>query len=109
MKRIARLAYSNYPGKIEYFFALAPTPQGSPLFATFTRAETIAFLSPCPEVASSITYLHTGVVNPGSPDNGKELTIVKQVRQFTSQEYLLITKLTENRLLFGGLMRKARF
>lgn len=67
-------------GGAQYFFALAPVPNpNNPNSTVLTRAEIVAFQSDCPEVASSIVYLHTGIYNPNSTENGKEVSILKQV------------------------------
>lgn len=63
----------------EYFFGLSPVPESNVRSTVFARAETVAFQSPCAEVASSIIYLHSGVVNPNSTENGKEVSTLKQI------------------------------
>ncbi|KAK4163294.1 hypothetical protein QBC43DRAFT_66533 [Cladorrhinum sp. PSN259] len=72
----------NFTGidhSIEYFVALSPLPQANPASAAITRAVITEFSSECRDVASSVVYLYTSVVNPGSPDDGKPLPPLKQV------------------------------
>jgi hypothetical protein len=73
--------FTDFEDTIEYFFGLAPVPQGSPKSTVFTRAEIVAFQSSCPEVASSTVYLHTSIYNPNSTENGNgnEFTALKEI------------------------------
>ena len=52
--------FTGFEDSIEYFFALAPTPQGSPASTAFYKAEVVDFVSGCPNVASSLVYFRTG-------------------------------------------------
>jgi len=71
--------FIGFEDSIEYFFALAPLPQGNAASAAITSYQITEFSSACREVASSVVYLFCSVVNPGSPDNGKPLATLKQV------------------------------
>lgn len=71
--------FVGFEDSIEYFFALAPLPQGNVASAAITSYKIAEFSSACLDVAASVTYLYTSVVNPGSPDNGKALAPLKQV------------------------------
>lgn len=71
--------FIGFQDSIEYFFALAPLPQGNPAKAAITRYQVTHFSSACKDVAASVVYLFCSVVNPGCPDHGKELTPLKQV------------------------------
>ncbi|CAK4032316.1 Hypothetical predicted protein [Lecanosticta acicola] len=55
--------FVGFEDSIEYFFALAPTPQGNPAGAAVYDAQVVNFVSGCPDVASSLVYLRTGQVN----------------------------------------------
>ena len=55
--------FSGFDDSIEYFFALAPTPQEERGIAIYD-AEVVAFTSGCANVASSLVYLRTGTVDP---------------------------------------------
>ncbi|KAK0713698.1 hypothetical protein B0T26DRAFT_833320, partial [Lasiosphaeria miniovina] len=71
--------FIGFEASIEYFFALAPIPQPSDLFAAITSYKITEFSSGCPGVASSVVYLYCSVVNPGAPDDGTPLPPLKQV------------------------------
>ncbi|KAK4140465.1 uncharacterized protein C8A04DRAFT_32049 [Dichotomopilus funicola] len=71
--------FTDFEGSIEYFFALAPLPQGNAAKAAITSYQITEFSSQCPGVAASVVYLHCSVVNPGAPDHGKPLPPLKQV------------------------------
>ncbi|KAJ8072316.1 hypothetical protein PM082_015875 [Marasmius tenuissimus] len=66
--------FTGFEDSIEYFFGLAPVPS-SPADAAIYEADIVEFSSGCPEVASSVVYLHTAQVNletgervPGAKD-----------------------------------------
>ncbi|GAB1312614.1 hypothetical protein MFIFM68171_02824 [Madurella fahalii] len=71
--------FKGFEDSIEYFFALAPVPQGNGASAAITSYKIVEFSSACREVAASVVYLYCSVVNPGSPDHGKALAPLKQV------------------------------
>lgn len=71
--------FTGFDDSIEYFFALAPVPQGSLNSQAISSIKLTEFTSGCPDVAASVVYLFTSVVNPSSPDNGKALPPLKQV------------------------------
>lgn len=71
--------FSSFEDSVEYFFALAPVPQPNTNYQAFTSIKLTEFSSGCPDVAASVVYFFTSVVNPGSPDNGKPLPPLKQV------------------------------
>lgn len=72
--------YSNIP-----FSALSTIPiphralLAPPNYNTFTNATIHSFSSQCPEVASSIVYLNTTVVNPGDSTDGQYISTLKEV------------------------------
>ncbi|KAG4439119.1 hypothetical protein IFR05_005406 [Cadophora sp. M221] len=70
--------FTGFEDSIEYFFALALTPN-APSFSVFTSAKVVSFSSGCADVAASVAYLETRVLNPNSTDNGKYLSTLKQV------------------------------
>ena len=72
--------FVGFQDSIEYFFALAPLPQGNAALAAITSYQITEFTSSCRDVAASVVYLYCSVVNPGSPDNGRALAPLKQVR-----------------------------
>ena len=71
--------FSGFQDSIEYFFALAPVPQASPSSQAFSRVQITEFSSACPDVAASVVFFFTSVVNPNSANNGKPLPPLKQV------------------------------
>lgn len=71
--------FKGFQDSIEYFFALAPVPQGNAASAAITGYQITEFTSACPGVAASVVYLFCNVVNPGSPDHGKALAPLKQI------------------------------
>jgi hypothetical protein len=71
--------FIGFEHSIEYFFSLAPLPQGNPVSAAITSYQITEFSSACKDVAASVVHLYTSVVNPDSPDNGKALAPLKQV------------------------------
>lgn len=54
-------------------------PLPEPNYNAFTSYELHAFTSGCPEVASTIAYLNTTIVNPGSPSHGQYVTKIKEI------------------------------
>ena len=70
--------FSGFTDSVEYFFGLTP-PVQAPVYDTWTSAKVVEFTSGCPEVASSVVYGATTVVNASSPDYGKYITSIKQV------------------------------
>lgn len=72
--------FKGFEDSIEYFFSLAPVPQGNPSSAAITSYKIVEFSSGCKEVAASVVYLYCSVVKPGSPEHGKALAPLKQVR-----------------------------
>lgn len=102
--------FVGFQDSIEYFFALAPVPQGNAALAAITSYKIVEFSSACRDVAASVVYLFCNVVNPGCPDDGKQLAPLKQV-----SDGLLCTMTTchdcISRLTFpGGILevRQAR-
>jgi hypothetical protein len=75
--------FTGFNDSIEYFFSIAPQPV-APLFGVFSDAQIVEFSSDCPEVASSVVYLHTSSFNPNSTSNGQQLAPLKQVRVTSS-------------------------
>lgn len=73
--------FVGFQDSIEYFFALAPLPQGNAASAAITSYKITEFTSACLDVAASVVYLFCSVVNPGSPDNGTPLATLKQVSE----------------------------
>jgi hypothetical protein len=71
--------FTGFDDSIEYFFALAPVPQPPYSTAAISHIAITEFSSACPDVAASVVYLFCNVEDPGSPDNGKQLTPLKQV------------------------------
>ncbi|KAK4541393.1 hypothetical protein LTR36_007994 [Oleoguttula mirabilis] len=72
--------FTGFNDSIEYFFALAPVPQVDNGGA-FYRADVVAFTTGCPEIASSLVYLHTGKVDnvTGVLNASLPTTILSQV------------------------------
>lgn len=72
--------FSGFDDSIEYFFALAPTPQTEQGVGIY-EAEVVEFTSGCPEVAASTVYLRTGKVDPktGKVDKSKPISTLSQV------------------------------
>ena len=71
--------FVGFEDSIEYFFALAPLPQGNAASAAITGYQIAEFSSACSDVAASVVYLFCSVVNPGCADHGKPLAPLKQV------------------------------
>lgn len=74
--------FSGFDDSIEYFFALAPTPQAENGLGIY-HADVVEFTSGCPEVGASLVYLRTGHVDPktGKLDTSKPTTTLSQVRR----------------------------
>ncbi|KAK3389525.1 hypothetical protein B0H63DRAFT_537508 [Podospora didyma] len=71
--------FHSFQDSIEYFFALSPVPQANAVRAAITSFQITEFTSACANVAASVVYLFCTVVNPCSPDHGKQLATLKQV------------------------------
>lgn len=71
--------FQGFEDSIEYFFALAPLPQGNVQSAAITNYKITSFSSGCQNVAASVVYLYPSVVDPESPENGKPFAPLKQV------------------------------
>ena len=71
--------FTGFQDSIEYFFALAPVPQTNPSSQAFSGIQLTEFSSACPDVAASVVFFFTSVVNPNSSNNGKPLPPLKQV------------------------------
>lgn len=71
--------FKGFDDSIEYFFSLAPLPQGNPLKAAITSYKITEFSTQCKDVAASVVHLYCSVVDPGGPDDGKVLPPLKQV------------------------------
>lgn len=73
--------FSGFDDSIEYFFALAPTPEQSQGVAIYA-ADVVDFTSGCPDVAASVVYLRTGKVDPETAelDRSEPTTTLAQVR-----------------------------
>ncbi|KAI9749501.1 MAG: hypothetical protein M4579_006846 [Chaenotheca gracillima] len=84
--------FTGFEDSIEYFFALAPTPQTNPRKGAIISAEVVEFASACPEVAASLVHLRGGVVDETSSENGKEVAILKQFAFWRFDEDGLVTK-----------------
>ncbi|KAL9607707.1 MAG: hypothetical protein Q9167_007399 [Letrouitia subvulpina] len=70
--------FSGFDDSTEYFFALAPIPQ-PPSYDAFTKAEVVEFTSGSPDVAASVVYFTSSVVNPNATNNGEFINYLKQV------------------------------
>lgn len=70
--------FTGFDDSTEYFFALSPIPV-APLYETFVSAKVTHFTSGCPEIAASVVNFRTGIYHPGSPDDGKYVTTLRQV------------------------------
>jgi hypothetical protein len=99
--------FEGFEHSIEYFFALAPLPQGNGASSAITSYKITEFSSACANVAASVVYLFCSVVNPGSPNHGKPLPPLKQV---SPQVCLLLLALSDllSRWHFGGLTTRGR-
>ncbi|EKG20842.1 hypothetical protein MPH_01825 [Macrophomina phaseolina MS6] len=73
--------FTGFDDSIEYFFALAPTPDTNPGKVAIYEAQLVEFTSGCPEVASSLVYLRTGVIDKktNKVDLSKPTTTLAQV------------------------------
>ena len=99
--------FTDFEDSIEYFFALAPVPQANPKSAAITSYKIVSFSSECRDVAASVVYLYTSVVDPSSPDNGKPLAPLKQVSQNQYISKLLSNLTLCSRLRSGDSTRRA--
>jgi hypothetical protein len=70
--------FVGFEDSIEYFFGLAPIPEGDDPSA-ITKVTIVSFTSGCPEVVSSIVYLTVSTVNPDN-STGPYISSQKQVR-----------------------------
>jgi hypothetical protein len=72
--------FTGFSDSIEYFFALAPTPQAEGGIV-FYQADVSEFTSGCPEVAASLVYLRTGHYDEktGALDKSKPTSTLSQV------------------------------
>jgi hypothetical protein len=77
--------FTGFADSIEYFFALAPTPQAQAGQGIY-RADLVEFTSGCADVASSVVYLRTGHVDPktGELDKSKPTSTLSQVRKIST-------------------------
>ncbi|KAI9841627.1 MAG: hypothetical protein M1837_000474 [Sclerophora amabilis] len=71
--------FSGFEDSIEYFFSLAPVPQSNPRAAAIVKAEVVEFSSACPEVAASLVWLYTGVVDENSDKKDENFAVLKQM------------------------------
>ena len=71
--------FTGFQDSIEYFFALAPVPQANPTSQAFSSIQITEFTSGCPDVAASVVFFFTSVVNANSSNNGKPLPPLKEV------------------------------
>jgi hypothetical protein len=71
--------FKGFENSIEYFFALAPLPQGNAKSAAITSYKIVSFSSGCRNIAASVVYLYSSVVNSTSPSHGQPLAPLKQV------------------------------
>ncbi|KAK7447027.1 hypothetical protein VKT23_014240 [Stygiomarasmius scandens] len=73
--------FTGFEDSIEYFFALAPTPQSNPAGVAIFEADVVEYTSGCANVAASVVYLKTGPVNAttGQLIEGSKTTALKQV------------------------------
>lgn len=71
--------FTGFAESTEYFFALAPIPR-PPNYIALTKAQIVSFQSQCANVASSVVYFTSTVVNPNATNNGAFFSALKQVR-----------------------------
>ena len=94
--------FTGFNESIEYFFGLAPLP-GPPTNVTISKAEVVEFNSGCAHVASSVVYLVCSAYSPGQPDDGEFVGTLKQVRNLSRVNSMLLATrsrfLSELRLL----------
>jgi hypothetical protein len=72
--------FSGLQDSIEYFFALSPLPTQNAVSAAITGYQITEFSSECDDVAASVVYLFSSIVNPGAANDGMPLPTLKQVR-----------------------------
>ncbi|KAJ7759970.1 hypothetical protein B0H16DRAFT_1674415 [Mycena metata] len=70
--------FFGFQDSIEYFFGLAPLPDGVPPNGAFTNATIVEFTSGCPEVAASTAYLTLSTINLDN-STGPFITALKQI------------------------------
>ncbi|KAK6342440.1 hypothetical protein TWF718_007841 [Orbilia javanica] len=61
--------FTNFRHSIEYFFGLAPKPQGS-AYSAIIEAELTQFSSDCPSVAASTVVFKVALMDPSKPGFG---------------------------------------
>ncbi|RVD85083.1 uncharacterized protein DFL_003414 [Arthrobotrys flagrans] len=61
--------FTNFRHSIEYFFGLAPRPQGS-MYSAIVEAELTQFSSDCPSVAASTVNFKVALADPSKPGFG---------------------------------------
>jgi hypothetical protein len=81
--------FIGFEDSIEYFFALAPVPQGNAASAAITGYQITEFNSACAGVATSVVFLFCSIIKPGSPEDGTPLPPLKQVRADKVAIYLI--------------------
>lgn len=91
--------FKGFEDSIEYFFALAPLPQGNVQSAAITSYKITSFTSGCRDVAASVVYLYASVVDPSSPDHGKPLAPLKQVSSPRAVMHHMVSDILLGRLL----------
>ena len=70
--------FTGFAESTEYFFALAPIPR-PPNYVAITKAQIISFQSQCPNVAWSVVYFTSTVVNANATNNGAFFSTLNQV------------------------------
>ena len=70
--------FTGFRDSTEYFFALSPVPR-APDYVGFSKIQIVSFQSECPEVAASVVYITSSVINPGGPRDGEFIASLKQV------------------------------
>ncbi|KAJ8068530.1 hypothetical protein OCU04_004080 [Sclerotinia nivalis] len=77
--------FTGFDDSTEYFFTLSPIPGQTgvgillPSYNAFTSYQLHSSPSGCPEVASTVVYLNTTVVHPGSHTNRQYVTRIKEI------------------------------
>jgi len=95
--------FVGFEDSIEYFFALAPLPNGNGASSAITSYKITEFSSACKGVAASVVYLYCSVVNPGAPNHGKALAPLKQVSDF-SRGNIASCVLRSDHVRLGGVL-----
>jgi hypothetical protein len=75
--------FTGFDDSIEYFFALAPTPDTNSASTAISSIQITEFNSACPNVAASVVYLFCNVEDPTSEDHGKALAPLKEVSKIS--------------------------